>query len=585
MNFEVDGMIGNYDHYKFGDNSPLTDQEEYVLKQIENGKVADLVETYGPDIRQRELRGQFLEKLFSNYFDNIKVYRESIIIKNGIISEKLDLSNLEITYNVMLYSFIFKENICLRDAYFKKHLYFERSQFINQMDFHRLKVGLNLSFKDSLFHKQADFGGADIGRTLILNGARFHGPVSFVNATIGLQLHAYKAYFKEDALFYSIKIGDLAILQEALFEGLVDFRGAHFDRQLQAQGARFQNTHKNVYFSTIKAEDIIIEKAVFMGPVDFRGAAINRQVIGNYTHFANRKNKAHFCGIKVGGDIFLVGAIFEGGFCIKDAALGGMVIVNANINELEIERTKVDRALDLVKAKINYLKAINLYVNGPVTLRDVEIKSEVDLRDSNFQILNLINVNWPEKKDAIWIEGVKYKGISAGEGKENLQKLVNLVENSRFNTMNYGQLESYFQRCGYKEKADEVYIKGKQRELRSRQGLGKWTIKILWDWLTGYGRKPARTLLPISIVIILGFFIFNPIYLEKWYQPWFDNFYKTSALRFFISLDRFLPGIDLGLAKSWQPQGFWTLIYFHLHKLFGWILIPIALSALYTRLK
>jgi hypothetical protein len=45
--------------------------------------------------------------------------------------------------------------------------------------------------------------------------------------------------------------------------------------------------------------------------------------------------------------------------------------------------------------------------------------------------------------------------------------------------------------------------------------------------------------------------------------------------------------VDLGLAKLWQLNeiSFPTLLYYHFHKISGWILIPIALAAVYTQFK
>lgn len=58
-------------------------------------------------------------------------------------------------------------------------------------------------------------------------------------------------------------------------------------------------------------------------------------------------------------------------------------------------------------------------------------------------------------------------------------------------------------------------------------------------------------------------------------------------MRFFLSLDEFLPGVDLGLAKLWQISriSFYKLLYYHFHKICGWILIPIGLAAIFSRFK
>jgi hypothetical protein len=65
------------------------------------------------------------------------------------------------------------------------------------------------------------------------------------------------------------------------------------------------------------------------------------------------------------------------------------------------------------------------------------------------------------------------------------------------------------------------------------------------------------------------------------------NVWKGRVVRFFLSLDEFLPGVDLGLAKLRQLSqvNYPTLIYYHFHKIAGWILTPIGLAAVYSQFK
>jgi len=56
-------------------------------------------------------------------------------------------------------------------------------------------------------------------------------------------------------------------------------------------------------------------------------------------------------------------------------------------------------------------------------------------------------------------------------------------------------------------------------------------------------------------------------------------------VRGLLSLDGFLPGLNLGLARLWQLNkiSYPTLLYYHFHKITGWILIPIGLAAIYSQ--
>jgi hypothetical protein len=193
------------------------------------------------------------------------------------------------------------------------------------------------------------------------------------------------------------------------------------------------------------------------------------------------------------------------------------------------------------------------------------------------------------------LEGLTYQAVSAGEGKDDWKKLLAWIEGSRFNTQNYSQLEAYLTRCGHRDRADEVFITGK-REAANRLTWGKkWLTRIFWGLLTGYGRKPWQVLYVIAPLVLLGAILFSPEFGAKFMES--NDWLKQLALptghpriiKFLISLDRFLPGVDLGLAKEWSPAAssvcYFAFIYWYILKLAGWITIPIALAAIYSRVK
>jgi hypothetical protein len=181
--------------------------------------------------------------------------------------------------------------------------------------------------------------------------------------------------------------------------------------------------------------------------------------------------------------------------------------------------------------------------------------------------------------------------VSAGKKDEDWKKIKELLDNSHFNIQNYYELDAYFTRCGHRDRADTVFIAGKRKATRRLPRLKRWSTIIFWDLLTGYGRKPYQSLYGILICITLGALFFSPVFDPKFMASY--GFVKQMAQNYpwstkiILSLDRFLPGVDLGVAKHWAPaticNGLW--IYWHLQKLLGWILIPITLAAIYTRIK
>jgi hypothetical protein len=60
---------------------------------------------------------------------------------------------------------------------------------------------------------------------------------------------------------------------------------------------------------------------------------------------------------------------------------------------------------------------------------------------------------------------------------------------------------------------------------------------------------------------------------------------KRAILRFLISLDQFIPAINLKIAENWQPPDFKTWLWSNFQAISGWILVPIGLAAIASQLK
>ena len=218
----------------------------------------------------------------------------------------------------------------------------------------------------------------------------------------------------------------------------------------------------------------------------------------------------------------------------------------------------VEYALILGDLHLEVLQASRLQVKGPAILKNLTISRKADLRDSSFYSLKMLNVAWPANPEEVWLEGLTYQSVSAGEGPQDWQKLLAWINHSRFDNRNYQQLEDFFLHGGTKDRADTVYIEGKRREV-----MQKWwhpynlATLVFWDGLAGYGNKPARTLWVSLLIVLVGTFssiptISIPPFWAAGAGCWRATFGKSEWCRFFLSLDEFLPGVDLGLARLWQ---------------------------------
>jgi len=589
-------------NYKI-EGADLTEQEEYVLEQVETGKIADLKEKFGEAEENRRLRAKFLEELLTNGLEGFKVHRRGIQIKNSIISEAMDMANAEVKECVVLEACIFKEEMNIDSALFEKYLFFDNSVFHKPVDFGRADIRGQFSADAARFESKeakVNFNGFKVGQDAFFRETVFHGPVDFGHAGVEGQLLVSGAKFESKdakANFNGLKVGQEAYFVKTLFNGPVDFLGADIKGQFSAKGARFESKDSKANFNDMKVgQTAFFDNVVFNGGVNFAGADIGGQFIAEGAQFLGQgeTNKANFKGIKVGDIAFFDRAVFKAGLDLSDARLLDLMLrkLPEPVPELSLERTVVGRKLALENAVVGKMKASNLEVKVNAALEQVTVQEEADLRDSSFQVLHLHDVTWPKNPEEVRLEGLTYKAVSAGDKPRAWESLLAWVEGSRFNTQNYSELESYFARCGHRDRTDLVFIARRERETNWLPWWKKWPVKIFWGWLAGYGRKPWRAFACSLFFLLLGVYFLNPkeilaadILKNYWLSP--ESCWQDFWLRFLLSLNFFLPAIDLGFGKhlSIINMSYPTLVYFILHRLAGWVLIPIGLAAITTRLK
>ncbi len=547
-----------------------TPQEKWVLKQVEAGENADLKARFGEKEENRQLSARFLEDLLTVAF---KVHRRGIRIFHAVINEPLDLENAEVLHSVFFVSCIFKKDLNFRDSRFARHLLLSFCQLHQKANFHRVKVVLNLLCKKTVFFGPVDFRFADIGGQFIAQEAQF--------------LHD-----KEKAKFSDIKVGDSAFIDKAIFKGPANFGGANIGGQYSAREAHFLHEKEAAIFNGMKVGlDAFINKAIFKGSVDFSGADIGRQFAAMESQFLHEKEAANFNAMKVGQSAFFDRTIFKGPVVFGTADIGQQF----NTKEAQFLNKKET-------ANFNGMKVQGAFFDLAT------FKGPVDFRYSSFDFLQFSKVICSQVK----LEGMTYKNIIIGA---NWRDLLKLLEKSPFHSQPYNQLETFFKQSGYVDRADEVYISGKQRELKESRDWSKpwhWPEKILekifLDVGVGYGRHPGRVLYFSGFFVFLGTIIFSrPGVLTELEAKNTERIKLKQA--FWYSLDAYLPFISLGPDKFYQldheAKLNWSILihpsivaflpkwirnwlynhyfsaatYFYLHQLAGYILVSIGIAA------
>ncbi len=335
--------------------------------------------------------------------------------------------------------------------------------------------------------------------------------------------------------------------------------------------------------------------------------------------FLCQEHLANFAGMRVGQGAFFREITCNSNIDLRNGTYLDLFLTEAKpkgavkknqegakcLPKLFLQRTGVQRELRLENFKLATLEAQHLRVKGPATFQNLVIRDSANFQNADIEDLKFKSVTWPKDKKNLKLDGLTYTSLSVEEPKkpdeepkeseeepkesDKFQALLGLVQKSAFNPQNYLELEKYFKRAGHQDWADDVIITMKNRELAQMAWYdpSRWLVKIFWGWLAGYGRAPLRIFWLSLFIVLLGACLFNPDHLEKDKIPPHDKKLRRLLLRFLISLDQFLPAVKMGMAEHWKAKDnpFPIWLYFTVEQVLGWIIIPIALAAIYTQIK
>lgn len=370
---------------------------------------------------------------------------------------------------------------------------------------------------------------------------------------------------------------------------LYNFSNLRIGRNAYFGGVRFADRNEEANFRGLKvSHQINFNGATFNGPLDLTKAVLGEATLHTGT----------LPGVEI------VGGLFRSQVLLRDAEVYDLTIAggeqSVQMDVLNLEGLEVKRNITLSRVVLNELIAANLQVKGLATFNQLSIVRLLDLRGSEFNSLKIIWISEDQvelaQKDglSIRLDGLDYRTIDARlASDENIIRyntLLTWLNTGRFDTRNYLKLDRYLRAIGQENLADQVFIAMKDRERQEHPNLKNQTLWLLWGLTTGYGREPSRALLWSLLFVLIGGLCFKARYLQEdklFLKPGEKSPWKNLTLSFFISLDQFLPAVDLGLAKSWDacqaPLAVW--IYFHVLQLLGWILLPTFLAALYAQAK
>jgi len=392
---------------------------------------------------------------------------------------------------------------------------------------------LNGSRKDCVIHRNGvqiegatvrelvDLRNTEVTREARLARCRFEGGVNFSKSIFKDGLSVEGSVFHGPANFSEMRVSRGFSLQKALFKRGADFEQLEVNGVLQAGSAVFEDVNGIVTFNNLKAgSDAYFTNTLFAGAVDFQSSRVLGDLRFDGARFTHSTAFASFEGMKVEGSTFFSQAQFAG---------------------------------------------------------------YASLKDSQFNALNLTQVKWPERDygEWLWLNGVGYQRISAGEERSSWSNLLALVDRaahrSAYSSDIYSSLAEFYRREGYPREANQFLIAQKRRERAEALHGVQWCWSLFLDWFVGYGRSPERALGWSILIVSAGMLVFRPHRME----PRTTNLKTDYYSPFWYSVDLFLPLIKLQDAELWKPRDnfrfarFWS----RLHTMLGWALIPIALAA------
>ena len=460
----------------------------------------------------------------------------------------------------------------------------------------RIQVGLQL---DSAHFTNPDrdvnFSDMQVAGYVLMAGAVFSGQVEFVGLQVGSNFMADTAQFghaEKLPSFLNMKVGGSAFFRNALFIGPADFRYITVAVNLELNETQFKNSTKAANFGNMSVGNIAsFSGTVFSGPAVFIGATVKGQFLVTDAQFKEPERAALFNGMEIGDSMILSNGSFAGPVSIADANVLDLSVVGTpgislTIPSLELSRMTVKRELRLENMKMGDFLAHSMVVGGPAIFTNVTITGTADVEHSKFQSLSLSNVSWPLGQQTLRLDGIEYQYISAGPEKDSWLTLLRWLNGSVYSANVYANLSAFFQKQGYTAQSSEVFVAQRRRE---RAELLGGPVSLAWWWnlfldgLVRYGRSPDRALLYSLLLVVIGCIAFRPRHME----PADPENPRTDYNPLWYSLDLFVPILNLQAVAFWSPRADLHFVrhYARLHRILGWLLVPIGLAAVTGLIK
>jgi len=443
-----------------------------------------------------------------------------------------------------------------------------------------------------------DFYSMSVGGQCFLDGANFAGQTEFRLMHVGSDLSMLGVYFGEAVLLTDVSIAGTVVLSALgeesegrlpRFDGLADFSGIHVTADFKASDTTFggQADFEN---ARIGGASATFQDVIFQGDANFTRFHVSGQMVVLGSRFLG---DAGFGGMVVDGDLLLSPSLnnpvgFTGSFDFSEARIGGDVVTYGVTFGSTANWRAASVTGDLKLNGATFSSSAQGVVFDAMTVghRAVFYKTSFATK--------------PQIALSSYYE-IRTRDTDVKLEEDEMEELSGFVKSSVYNPVAFLELEEYFKRTGHTDWGDEVYIDQQWREHIYRPwkepGFGAlkshswWANLVLYE-VVRFGRRPAWAFLWSLVIVLAGACVFKR---EKMSSRIKDGGADSGLFRgpewkkrmsfykpFWYSLDLFLPVIGLNSEDAWTPQKGHPglLFYMRVHKLLGWILIPLGLAAI-----
>ncbi len=416
---------------------------------------------------------------------------------------------------------------------------------------------------------------------------------SFKDSTIerrGIRIH--HAVFDLPVFVSHVTVPYEVWLNDCTFREEVDFEGTHFEKDFSLEHSRFETppgepAESLSLTNLVVKGDLVLRRASFQDSADVTGSSIGGRLIGDEAQFLNTDMSLDLEDVRVEGSLFLRNATFQGPVSLANAAVRDLYLerVQGKLQTLDLSQAVVERALRIAQTQIQSLNASSMRAKGSAVLQDLVIPDSLVLKNIDFHALELLHVTPPSIPLNFQIDGLSFEHVTTGPGEHSWQELYNFIDASAYNSQSYLQLEAFFRAQGYSDRANSVFIamKRKERKLLSMWSFAYWSSLAL-DVLVRYGREPGWALVYSIVFVALGVVVF---WRRENMEPQKAEDANKAYSPFWYSVDLLTPFIDLQSANVWMPNKTWKAgtEYARVHRVLGWILVPIGIAAITGLIK